>query len=117
MLFGTNVLLSVRHGQSLFTPNAGGVLTEPQFGLPLRALEQRPRFTLNLLPNYALPASEVLPATSNADNGVEWAERVNAEGMHRYREEWEKFLTAPHSQPVPVLYGPKIQIPEAPSSK
>ncbi len=36
--------------------------------------------------------------------GVEMAERLNAQAMNAYRERWEKHLAAPHSTPPPRLY-------------
>ncbi len=46
----------------------------------------------------------------------ESAERINAEAMRRYREQWRRFLKNPSAVPVPVLYPSKFQqVPDAPS--
>jgi len=98
-LFATNVVLSLRplafqprDEQPL--PHLGSFLTEGQ----LRLLQARER-----------PVRADASKPPERTNNVEWAERLNAEAMRRYRERWEKRLDAAPVLPVPALYRLKVE--------
>lgn len=110
-LFGTNVVLSLRplafqprDEQSL--PHSGSFLTESQLRLVVQAREQR---RLNLDVPHGLPVRADDGKPAERANSVEWAERLNAEAMRRYREQWEERLSAPSVLPVPALYRSKVE--------